>query len=90
MLKLKLQYFVHLMWRVDLLEKTLILGKTEDRRRGQQKMGWLDGIIDLMDTTLSKLPGDREGQGNLAWGSAWGRKESDTTEQLTEQQQLGD
>ena len=53
-------------------------------------MRWLDGIIDLMDTTLSKFPGDREGQGNLAWGSAWGRKESDTTEQLTEQQQLGD
>ena len=56
MLKLKLQYFGHLMRRADSLEKTLMLGKTEDRRRrGQQRMRWLDGIIDLMDMSLSKV-----------------------------------
>ena len=56
MLKLKLQYFSHLMQRADSLEKTLILGKIEGRRRrGQQKMRWLDCITDLMDMNLSKL-----------------------------------
>ena len=55
MLKLKLQYFGHLMGRTDSLEKTLMLGKTEGRRRGRQRMRWLDGIIDWMDRSLRKL-----------------------------------
>ena len=55
MLKLKLQYFGHLMRRADSLEKTLILGKTEGRRRGQQRMRWLDGIINSMDMGLGGL-----------------------------------
>ena len=80
MLKLKLQYFGHLMRRVDSLEKTLMLGGIGDRsRRGQQRMTWLDGITDLMDVGLGEL---WDGQGGLACCNSWGRKESDTTERL--------
>ena len=79
MLKLKLQYFGHLMRRTDSLEETLMLGKTDGRRRrGWQRMRWLDGITDSMNMSLSKL-GDREGQESLACCSLWGRKESDMT-----------
>ena len=75
MLRLKLQYFGHLMRRADSLEKTLMLGKIESRRRrGRQRMRWLDSImVDLMDRGLS-------GQGGLVSCGSWGRKESDTTE----------
>ena len=81
MLKLKLQNFGHLMRRVDSLEKTLMLGGTGGRRRrGWQRMKWLDGITDSMDMSLSELQDD--GQGGLACCNSWGRKESDTTEWL--------
>ena len=80
MLKLKLQYFGHLMGRADSFEKTLMLGKIEGGRR-QQRMKWLDGIIDSMDMDLGglwELVMDREAC--LACCGSWGCKESDTTE----------
>ena len=75
MLKLKLQYFGHLMERTDSLEKNLMLGKTEGKRRGRQRMRWLDGIINSM-TMSWQAPGDGEGQESLACCSSWGCKES--------------
>ena len=79
-LKLKLQYFGHLMRRVDSLEKTLMLGRIGGRRRrGRQRMRWLDGITDSMDMRLSKLQ-DGDGQGGLACCSPWDHQESDMTE----------
>ena len=80
-LKLKLRYFGHLMRRVDSLEKTLMLeGIGSKRRRGQQRMRWLDGITDSMDVSLSELWEFGDGQGSLACCNSRGRKESDTTE----------
>ena len=82
-LKLKLQYFGHLMRRVDSLEKTVMLGGIGGRRRrGRQRMRWLDGIIDLMDVNLGELWELGDGQGGLVFCDSWGRKESDTTELL--------
>ena len=79
-LKLKLQYFGHLIRRTDSLEKTLMLGRTEGmRRRGQQRMRWLDGIINSMDEFDPTL-GDSEEQGSLVCCSPWGCKELDTAE----------
>ena len=76
-LKLKLQYFGHLMRRVDSLEKTLMLGDIGGRRRrGRQRMRWLYGITDSMDLGVGN------GQGGLACCNSWGHEESDTTEQL--------
>ena len=82
MLKLKLQYFGHLMQRTDSFEKTLMLGKIEGRkRRGRQRMRWLGGITDSM-TWAWVTPGVGDGQGGLACCSPWGLKELDMTEQL--------
>ena len=73
MLNLKLQYFGHLMRRADSLEKTLIFCKTDGRRRGLQRMRWLDGIIDSMDMS-EQTPEDSEGRGSLLCCSPWSQK----------------
>ena len=83
MLKLKLQYFGHLMWRTNSLEKNMMLGKIEGRRRrGQQRTRWLDGITDSMDMCLSKLCELVMDRRPVVLQSIWGHKESATTEQL--------
>ena len=84
MLKLKLQYFGHLMRRADSIEKTLMLGKIDGRRRrGRQRMRWLDGWHHRLNGHRFEWTlGVGDGQGSLACCSSWGRKESDTTERL--------
>ena len=83
MLKLKLQYFGHLMRRADSFEKTLMLGKIGGRRRrGRQRMRWLDGITDSTDMGLGGLLRVGDGQGGLACCDSWACKELDMTEQL--------
>ena len=80
LLKLKLQYFGYLMQRANTPEKTLMLGKIQGRRRRrQQRMRWLDGIINAMDVEFEQTLGDSEGQGRLVCCSPWGPKESDMT-----------
>ena len=79
---LKLEYFGHLMQRTGSLEKTLMLGKIEGRkRRKQQRMRWLEGITDSMDMR-QQAPGVGDGEGGLVCCSPWGHIESDTTERL--------
>ena len=78
MLKLKLQYFGHLMKRVDSLEKALMLGGIGGRmQKGRQRMRWLDGITELQELVTGTV-----GQGGLVCCDSWGHKESDTTERL--------
>ena len=80
MLKPKLQYFGHLMRTADSLEKTLVLGKIEGRRRrGWQRMRWLNGITNAMDMSSGQTLGDGEGQVSLVCCSPWGLEESDMT-----------
>ena len=86
MLRLKLQYFGHPMWRADLLQKTLILGKTEGRRRGWQRIRWLDGITNSMNMSLSKLwETVKDGKPGVLYVTH-GVTELNMTEQLNKQQ----
>ena len=81
MMKLKLQYFGHLMQRTDSLEKTLMLGKIEGgRKKGRLRIRWLDGITDSMDMSLRQVLGVGDGEGSLVCSSPWGHKELDITE----------
>ena len=82
MLKLKLQYFGHLMRKVDSLEKSLMLGRIGGRRRRRQRMRWLDGITDSMDMSLSEFWELVMDRGGLECCGSWSHKESDMTEQL--------
>ena len=80
MLKMKLQYFDHLMGRADSLEKIFMVEKIEGgRRRGRQRMRWLDSITNSMDMSFELTLGNREGQGNVVCCSPWGHEESDIT-----------
>ena len=89
MLKRKLQYFGHLMWRTDSLEKTLMLGKIEsERRRGRQRIRWLDGITDSMDMSLRKLWELVIGKSGMLY-SSWSSKELDTNEWLKNKEAYG-
>ena len=81
-LKLKLQYFGHLMQRTDSFEKILMLGKIEGERRGRQRMRWLDGITNSVDMNLSELQEFVTDKGCLVCCSPWVHKESDMSEQL--------
>ena len=89
-LTLKLHYFGHLMQRTDLLEKTLMLGKAEGRRRGPQEDETVGCHHRLNGHEFEQVPGDGEGQGSLACCSPWGHKELDTTEQLNNWCQMFD
>ena len=83
MLKLKLQYFSHLMQRADSFEKTLMLGKIEGRRRrGRQRMRWLDGVNQFNGHGFGWTPGVGDGQRGLTCCDSWGRKKLNTTERL--------
>ena len=89
-LKLKLQYFGHLMWRTDSLEKTLMLGKTEGRRRrGRQRMRWLDGITSSTYIEFEQAPGVGDVPGSLVCCSSWRHKVSDMNEWLNGTELMG-
>ena len=85
-LMLKLHYFGHLMQKANTLEKTLMLRKTEGRKRGRQRVRWLDGITNGHE--IGQTPRDGKGHGSLVCCSPWGHKESDTAYQMNNKNQL--